>query len=137
MKVTLIRVSDDGRQTLGQLFIHGDEGFLIFSCYTLELPYKDNQRNISCIPKGTYLVKKRNSKYSKFKYTHLHVQDVPKRTFILFHIGNFTRQIEGCILVGKIFADIDNDGLKDVVLSKDTFNEMMSHLPNDFILNIV
>jgi len=35
----------------------GSEGVLIFQnfhCYSLELPWKDNQQNISCIPAGKY-----------------------------------------------------------------------------------
>jgi len=64
-------------------------------CYTIELPWKGNQRNISCIPPGTYKLRKRFSK--KFKW-HLYVQDVPGRSLILLHPANDAqRELQGCI----------------------------------------
>jgi hypothetical protein len=77
-----------------------------FSCYTLELPWRENQRNISCIPKGEYNVKIRISpKYGKV----YHVKEVPNRTFILIHSGNwagdvskgYRSHVNGCLLLGK------------------------------------
>ena len=68
---------------------HGTEGIL--SCdnlllYTLELPWHDNTPNMSCIPAAKYQVAPRHS--HKFGDTY-HVQDVPQRTHILIHSGNF------------------------------------------------
>jgi hypothetical protein len=37
------------KSTIGELFLNGEK-----MCDTLELPYKDNQRSISCIPAGEY-----------------------------------------------------------------------------------
>ena len=70
-------------------------------CDTLELPYKDNQRNISCIPAGKYKVRLRLARESATRdYLHLLVKDVPNRDYILFHIGNKNSDTKGCILVG-------------------------------------
>jgi hypothetical protein len=66
-------------------------------CETLELPWRDNQRSISCIPTGTYQVVERTS--PKFK-DHLHVLKVPGRSYILIHAGNTHNDIRGCILPG-------------------------------------
>lgn len=104
-----------------------------FRCFTLELPDLDNQPNISCIPQGTY-------KCSKFTSpTHglcVAVHNVPNRTLIRIHTGNFTRQILGCILVGQSLVDIDNDGIIDVSNSGNTMKKLMSVLPNEFLLEI-
>ena len=65
--------------------------------HTLELPDKDNQRGISCIEEGAYIVKPYSSDKNKDIWK---VQDVHGRTNILIHIGNFTSEIKGCILIG-------------------------------------
>jgi|SRR5690606_5805765 len=64
-------------------------------CYTIELPWLKNQRRISCIPEGTYVLKKRFS--NKFGW-HLHLIDVPGREFVLIHPGNDAKkELLGCI----------------------------------------
>jgi hypothetical protein len=64
-------------------------------CYTIELPWLKNERMISCIPEGTYVLKKRFSK--KFGW-HLHLIDVPGRQFILIHPANDAKnELLGCI----------------------------------------
>ena len=69
------------------------EGKLI--CLTIELPWKNNQTKVSCIPEGKYFIKKRYSK--KFQW-HLEVLDVKNRSFILFHpANNALQELNGCI----------------------------------------
>jgi hypothetical protein len=69
------------------------EGKLI--CLTIELPYKNNETKVSCIPEGKYFIKKRYSK--KFQW-HLEVLDVQNRSFILFHsANNALQELNGCI----------------------------------------
>ena len=64
-------------------------------CLTIELPWKNNQTKVSCIPEGKYFIKKRYSK--KFQW-HLEVLDVKNRSFILFHLANNSLQeLNGCI----------------------------------------
>ena len=70
-------------------------------CDTLENPYINNERNISCIPEGQYKVRLRKASESGSRdYLHLLVEDVPKRDWILFHRGNTAKDTSGCILVG-------------------------------------
>lgn len=88
---------------------HGTEGLLLagnFSCKTLELPWRDNQRQVSCIPAGEYDVEMRlSNKYGRIYW----VRKVPNRTYILIHSGNyagdksknFKSHVMGCILLGK------------------------------------
>lgn len=64
-------------------------------CHTIELPWKNNERRVSCIPEGEYFIEKRYNQ--KFKW-HLQVLDVPERRFILFHPANDAqKELNGCI----------------------------------------
>jgi len=87
----------------------GTEGMLVtedFKCRTLELPWRDNKRQISCIPPDEYKVDMRlSNKYGRVYW----VRKVPNRTYILIHSGNyagdkskgFKSHVMGCILLGK------------------------------------
>ena len=69
------------------------EGKLI--CNTIELPWKNNETKVSCIPEGKYFIKKRYS--NKFKW-HLEIIDVKNRSLILFHpANNALQELKGCI----------------------------------------
>ena len=97
VNLLLIRDTFTKESTIGRLFING-ESF----CDTLENPYINNERNISCIPEGQYKVRLRLPRESATRdYLHLLVQDVPNRSYILFHIGNTAKDTSGCILVGN------------------------------------
>ncbi len=131
------------KQTHGELKIYNeDSGELEFVCKTLELPWLENQRNISCIPEGFYDVVPRSStKYSD----HLHITNVEGRSLILIHWGNYAgsvnpktghADIRGCVMVGKDFVDIDGDGIKDITSSKNTFKELMKVAPDGFVLEV-
>ena len=64
-------------------------------CYTIELPWKNNEHNVSCIPEGRYELVKRYS--PKFKW-HFEVCNVPNRDLILIHPYNDAmKQARGCI----------------------------------------
>src|SRR5690606_2134376 len=62
---------------------------------TIELPWRQNARRISCIPEGVYAVRKRYSE--KFKW-HLVLLEVPGRSGILIHPANdAAKELQGCI----------------------------------------
>ena len=97
INLLIIRDTFTDISTIGRLFING-ESF----CDTLENPWLDNQRTISCIPEGQYKVRLRLARESATRdYLHLLVQDVPNRDWILFHRGNTAKDTSGCILVGN------------------------------------
>ena len=113
-----------------------------FECDTLELPDKGNERSISCIPEGVYDVQLRHS--AKYGH-HLHVTDVVDRDLILIHWGNYagsknpktgTPDIRGCVLVGHGYADLDGDGLPEIVNSKKAFIALMTACPDGFQLTV-
>ena len=95
----LIRDTFTEKSVIGKLYLNSE-----FYGHTLELAWKDNQKRISCIPKGVYEVKKRHTQKSKYKYEHLHILDVPDRELILMHIGNYPKNSKGCILLGNTRA---------------------------------
>tara|TARA_R110000765_G_scaffold396099_1_gene489892 strand:+ start:762 stop:1310 length:549 start_codon:yes stop_codon:yes gene_type:complete len=96
VNLLLIRDEFTNKSTLGKMFLNGE-----MFCDTLELPWLDNQRSISCIPSGEYKVRLRLARESATRdYLHLLVQDVEGRSYILVHIGNYPKDTKGCILVG-------------------------------------
>ena len=97
INLLLIRDTWTETSTMGQLFLNGE-----LFCDTLENPWKNNQRNISCIPKGKYDVDLRPARQSATRdYLHLILKEVPNRDYILVHRGNKSSETRGCILVGK------------------------------------
>jgi hypothetical protein len=127
--VTLQRNSDDGVQTLGTL-TYGS-----FSCKTLERPWVKNMSNISCIPTGTYTVKWTFS-LRLLKYTY-EVQAVPNRSGIRFHPGNFFFDVEGCILLGDSYGNLNKDKEVDILNSRLTIKKFEDLLNRkDFTLII-
>jgi len=96
VNLLIIRETFTEVSTIGNLYLNGE-----WLCDTLELPYLDNQRSVSCIPEGQYKVRLRTARESATRdYLHLLVEDVPNRDFILVHIGNKSSDTRGCVLVG-------------------------------------
>lgn len=98
-KINLLLIRDmfTSESTIGELFLNGER-----FCDTLELPYINNEKSISCIPAGEYRVRLRTARESATRnYLHMLVQDVPNRDYILFHRGNSAKDTRGCILVGQ------------------------------------
>jgi len=126
MIVQISRIKEGGRQTLGELTVI-ENGKVLFRCNTLELPNLHNKRNVSSIPTGEYKAFKRYTR----KQWLLQLKDVPNRSGIQIHKGNFYTQIEGCVLVGRTFTDLNKDGYYDVTDSTDTLHELMSIVPDD------
>ena len=98
--VYLFRIRSSAQGTLGFWLTPG------FQARTIELPWKNNLPNISCIPAGEYQAVYRYSR--KFRH-HYWIQDVPDRSWILTHSGIWAGDTEqgykthshGCIIMGK------------------------------------
>lgn len=121
-----------------QYFSSGTNGILSFNgkeiCKTIELPWKANQRNISCIPKGIYKVRKRFS--AKFKW-HLEVMNVKNRDLILFHPANdVLKELNGCIapvseLTGK------GKGIRSRIAFERLKEYVFPYLEKGFVIELI
>ena len=130
INLLLIRDTFSKKSTIGELFINGER-----ICDTLENPWQDNQRNISCIPEGEYPVRLRLARESASRdYLHLLVQEVPNRDFILFHRGNTAKDTSGCILVG---LGSQQDVVNNSVLAMDLLIKEVIHLGGENINLII
>lgn len=143
MKATLTRLESSAHGTFGilQLIRSDADGDWLESFYTGELPWLDNASGKSCVPTGTYKVKKTIwIKYNKPVYM---LQDVPKRQGILIHSANFMgdrekgfkSQLYGCIALGEKLGVME--GQKALLVSSPAirrFQEMMKW--EDFELEI-
>lgn len=78
----------------------------------IELPWKQNQRNISRIPRGIYVWQK--IKRSSNGKNAVWIRDVPNRSEILIHQGTKPHHSNGCILVPvyeQLHSLLDKRGL--------------------------
>lgn len=124
MKATLTRKSKTDKQTLGQLDV-GD-----FSCFTLELPdlnndgIEGNEVRKSCIPEGVYPVVRHDSpKFGRCFW----IKNVPGRSAILIHPGNYYFHTLGCVLVGTDQKDVNDDGLIDNISSRLAMEKLLEY----------
>lgn len=127
--VQLHRDTDDGFQTLGRVYVF-DKNKMIFKCKSLELPWKDNQRRISCYPTGEYVCEMTMS--SRFKKMLYLVKDVEGRDGIRWHSANFFTQLAGCTALGDEHKDINHDSKLDVIHSGNTmkaFERLLNYKP--------
>ena len=121
INLLLIRDTFTKESTIGELFLNGER-----ICDTLENPWIDNQRNVSCIPQGIYPVRLRLPRESATRdYIHLLVKDVKYRDYILIHIGNTAKDTSGCILVG---LGSQQDFVSNSTLAMDLLIKEIIHL---------
>lgn len=123
LEVYLIRIGFSDQGTNGILVMNN------FNCFTLELPWRNNERSISCIPQGEYKVIQRASpRFGKIYW----VTEVPNRSYVLIHSGNYAgdvskgykTHVQGCILLGQKMGVLA--GQKAVLNSRVTVNKFMN-----------
>ncbi len=131
----LIRFQGNLQGTQGMLFLPSG-----WNCCTIEPPWLDNIKNRSCVPAGEYKMALKDS--PKFGLVY-EVKDVPDRTNILIHIGNYAGDEEsgyysdtkGCIMPGERHGILNN---QEVVLNSrgafDLFMEMLNGEPFDLTI---
>jgi len=133
MKATLTRVMVNTTTTIGLLIVRNETNTYFADFKTLELEYSDNKQRESCIPIGTYTCKLRFSEKYKFHYI---LENVPNRSMILIHSGNFDQDTKGCILIGKSLSfDIKN---REVMIQKSVLalKEFINLMGESFVLTI-
>lgn len=114
VNLTLQRLFFTGRSTCGELFAANSPSRL---AYTLELPVKDGLPG-SAIPPGVYPIEFAPSPkfmaspdpwVQQYAERMPHLIEIPGRSLIMIHWGNFPEETEGCILVGDMH-DLDEVG---------------------------
>lgn len=155
----------EASQTPGSLIIFNQDQVAL-SVKSLELPWLNNERSVSCIPAGTYECERIN--HPKYGHCWL-VKNVPGRDSILVHVGNYAAErgrlkkllwlirifrtffkivpreevnsprkvdTEGCIMPGLQFVDLNNDGILDIAYSTRAMEMLRAILPDKFNLII-
>lgn len=105
-------------------------------CVTLELPWVDanddglSDRNVSCVPAGTYAAHRRLSHLhggtGRHNYDVFELADVPGRSAIELHVGNLPHDSRGCILLGSQFGLVN--GQHGITGSAAAFGRFMDRL---------
>ena len=130
--VLITRGADNGVEIIGTL-VKSDKSF---GCSTLERSWKNNLPNISAIPTGIYQCQY-NFLWRDLAY-HYQVMNVPNRTGIFLHSGNYFFDSKGCIILGSLPSDINSDGQQDLINTKQlvsNFEKAMNYKP--FTLQIL
>lgn len=152
--IILERILDHSREsdvnapmgTLGELYIGGE-----FQCYTIEQPWRDNRRFVSCIPAGEYDI----TKYDSPKYGAVVALSNPDlgvviyetqagetdRYACLIHAANWSHQLQGCIAPGANLAwgkhETDAENFKSnlmVTASRNTLAKLLPEITGEKIL---
>jgi len=117
--------------TFGMLYFDG------FKAFTVERAWKNNEPYVSCIPDGEYVAKWYDS--PRFGRTlavvggtvSLFPSPNHDRSAILFHLGNWPRNFNGCIGLGRAFTCINGEmGVTSSGVITDEFLELATGLDN-------
>jgi hypothetical protein len=100
--------------TFGRLEVMGT---VMPTCFTVERPWMDNKRNVSCIPEGSYPLVR--DYYHRGDYPAYEVREVPGRSRILIHVANEPMEVAGCIAPGLSF------GFNRVIASRPAYRRFM------------
>jgi len=94
MELKLIRETFTEDSTIGKLYVNG-----AFHCFTLEDKVRDVKiKSITAIPKGKYEVAITYS--NRFQQLMPLLINVPNFEGVRIHWGNYSKDTDGCILVG-------------------------------------
>lgn len=112
------------------------------TAFTLEHAYQNEAGDFYAkLPSGTYIcVRGQHQLHSMDQpFTTFEVTTVLGHNGILFHVGNYNRDSDGCILLGSsVFHDVDN-GRDMIINSRDTFEKFMAKLEaiDTFTLEVI
>jgi hypothetical protein len=118
--------------------LYNDNG--VPQCYTLEHSYANLDGTFSAkIPTGQWVcVRGIHQLQGMLKpFETFEITGVPGHTNLLFHMGNFDGNSEGCILVGDSIVT-QGDGVQMVTNSVHTFEDFMNSLSGvtEFMLTV-
>ena len=112
--VNLVRTSYTDGGVRGILLIPG----LNTVIHTIENPWVNNERRVSCIPTDTTYDLVENY-YFGGGYNSVQIEGVPNRDNIQIHVANFPEQVEGCVGVGLEKGELS--GKPAVLRSREAF----------------
>ena len=95
----LTRFASFDDRTIGRLEYEGE------TFWTVERPWLNNTPFKSCIPDGTYPMRRHDS--PRFGPNMWEIFGVPNRTYILLHVANSSRDVVGCVGLGSsLYGDL-------------------------------
>jgi len=130
--IELIHLNQTNKSSIGVVFLNGE-----FQMFSIEDPQRDTKiPKITGIPDGVYPVGLREAesdmtihyrnKYPWFKY-HIWVKEVPDFEWVYFHIGNWVKNSDGCVLSGDgVMSNIPDEG--KTINSTDAFKRFYQKL---------
>ena len=121
MRTILLRDTITDYQCLGLFLVIDPNNIPVFGCQSIERGWRDNRKNISCVPEGKYdLVFEWSPRFEMYLWE---LKGVPNRSECKIHPANHARQLNGCISLGYYRKDIDLDGYLDIGKSKSAVND--------------
>lgn len=137
MKLVIVRRKSTKFGVSGDATLINDSGSDVFyTCKTLEMPWHNNDRGLSCIIADTYKAQIYNSPH--FGHEVYRLEDKHGRQACEIHNGNFAgdpsqdleTQVHGCTLVGSDFAQVTRSDRKElqwgIINSRQTLRELIT-----------
>ena len=116
-RVVLQRVWMDENQSTGSLIVLDKFRQPIYISPCIERGDRNNERNVSNVPTGTYpLVWESSPKFGMA----WELKDVPNRSECKIHAANMWDEINGCIAPGTYLGELNADGYYDTLASGDS-----------------
>ena len=115
-RVILQRVWMDENQSTGSLIVLDKFRQPIYISPCIERGDRNNEKNVSNVPTGTYPLVWENS--PKFGMVW-ELKDVPNRSECKIHSANMWDEINGCIAPGTYLGELNADGYYDTMSSGD------------------
>jgi len=120
--INIHRWNQNDKQSSGVCTIVDNQKMPLFTAVSLERGWLENKQGVSCIP-GNYSYILLYEYSDKFKKHLWEIKGVYNRSECKFHSANYWKDLNGCVALGEIFTDMNNDGYKDVTSSKDTMKK--------------
>jgi len=127
--IKIHRFWQDENQTFGTCTVLDNKNQPLFVSLALERGWRNNENNVSCIPKGIYDVVLEYS--PRFNQDLWEIKGVPNRSECKFHSANYWHQLNGCIALGLRTKKINSDGYYDITNSKDSIRAFHASLNNN------
>lgn len=132
---TIWRKEYSDRQTTGVIRVNIGP-LLVFTSFTLELPWRNNENGRSCVPAGfTYRAHLLWS--NAWKRDLYELIDVPGRSEVKIHPVNYVDGLRGCIALGKTLEDINGDGHVDSTRSGIAVRDFHKALEGHQMIDVV